>query len=70
MQGKNISVWRGVLAPPTYHHIWLKDDGILYEYRNSWKPINGILASEDQDGLMSKTDKQILDILNKNLHWN
>lgn len=27
-------------------------------------------ATELQSGLMSKTDKQILNLLNENLHWN
>lgn len=67
---KNISVWRGVLAPPTYSHIWIKDDEHIFIYKyGSWRPLYED-ATSDHSGLMSKTDKQILDLLNENLHWN
>lgn len=67
---KNISVWRGTLSPPTYNHIWLKPDGNLYWYKDEiWKKLISE-ATQSSSGLMSKTDKQILDILNENLHWN
>lgn len=67
---KNISVWRGAISPPTYTHIWLKSDGNLYWYQDeSWKKLIAE-ATVESSGLMSKTDKQILDLLNKNLHWN
>lgn len=67
---KNISVWRGVVSPPTYSHVWIKNDNevLIYKY-NKWAPLIED-ATEEQSGLMSKTDKQILDLLNKNLHWN
>ena len=67
---KNISVWRGVLSPPTHTHIWIKDDTNIYIYRErEWQPMFNE-ATQQQSGLMSKTDKQILDTLNENLHWN
>ena len=67
---KNISVWRGVISPPTHSHIWIKDDGVIYHYEDrEWKPLYKN-ATTEKDGLMSKTDKQILDLLNENLHWN
>lgn len=68
---KNISVWRGVVSPPTHSHIWIKDDsGIIYHYKDrEWVQLIDVV-SQESDGLMSKNDKQILDILNKNLHWN
>lgn len=66
---KNISVWRGILSPPTHSHIWIKDDeSVPYEYKDrQWVPM---LASSTQSGLMSKSDKEILDLLNENMHWN
>lgn len=67
---KNISVWRGILSPPTHSHIWIKDDNLIYHYEDrEWQPLYKN-ASKTADGLMSKTDKQILDMLNENLHWN
>lgn len=67
---KNVSVWRGILFPPTHSHIWVKDDESLFIYRNNqWESLIQD-ASLDYSGLMSKSDKQILNILNKNLHWN
>lgn len=37
---KNISVWRGALAPPTYSHIWIKNDTdvLIYKY-GAWRPL-------------------------------
>lgn len=67
---KNISVWRGVLSPPTHHHLWLKDNGELYHYKErQWIPLYET-ASPEKDGFLSKTDKQIINMLNENLHWN
>lgn len=67
---KNISVWRGALAPPTHSHIWIKDNNQILEYKErQWVPLIEN-ATNEKDGLMSKSDKQILDMLNKNLHWN
>ena len=66
---KNISVWRGIVAPPTYNHIWIKDDNTILIYKNNnWRPLIED-ATHEQSGLMSKDDKQILDLLNENLHW-
>lgn len=70
MINKNISVWRGVLSPPTHTHIWIKDDSNIYIYKErQWQPLFDDATSE-HSGFMSKTDKQILDVLNENLHWN
>lgn len=67
---KNVSVWRGVTSPPTHTHIWIKDDSNIYIYRErEWQPLFNN-ADTQQSGFMSKTDKQILDTLNENLHWN
>lgn len=67
---KNVSVWRGVLSPPTHAHIWIKNDRLAYWYQDrQWIPLIDEVTAE-KSGLMSKTDKQILDLLNENLHWN
>lgn len=70
MLNKNVSVWRGALTPPTHSHIWVKDDSNIYVFKyNDWRPL--IEDSSTQvSGLMSKEDKQILNMLNENLHWN
>lgn len=66
---KNVSVWRGILTPPTSTHVWIKNDKEALIYHNGdWVPIVGE-ATEQMSGYMSKTDKQILNMLNKNLHW-
>ena len=54
---KNVSVWRGIIAPPTYSHVWIKDDNqiLVYKY-NEWAPLIED-ATQEQSGLMSKTDK-------------
>ena len=67
---KNISVWRGSLAPPTHTHLWVVDDSTIKIYRNGmWVDLYGE-ATPTKSGLMSASDKQILDELNENLHWN
>lgn len=67
---KNVSVWRGVISPPTHTHVWIKDDSNIYIYKErQWMPLFDN-ATQEHDGFMSKTDKQILDVLNENLHWN
>lgn len=67
---KNISVWRGVLSPPTHTHVWIKDDSNVYIYKErEWQPLFSE-ATHEHSGFMSKTDKEILDTLNENLHWN
>ena len=54
---KNVSVWRGVVAPPTYNHIWIKDDNTILIYKNNaWRPLIED-ATHEQSGLMSKDDK-------------
>ena len=67
---KNVSVWRGALTTPTHSHVWLKDDECLYIYKDrQWVKLYEE-ATHETSGLMSKSDKQILDLLNENLHWN
>ena len=67
---KNVSVWRGSLAPPTHTHIWIVNDSTSKIYRNGMWVDMFDEATEVQSGLMSATDKQILNMLNENLHWN
>lgn len=67
---KNISVWRGILAPPTYSHVWIRSDNEILIYKNNkWQSLFDD-ATTESSGLMSKDDKQILMMLNENLHWN
>lgn len=69
---KNISVWRGILSPPTQNHIWIKDENSLLKFdkeQNKWINLLNVVTY-DSDGLMSKEDKYILDVLNENSKWN
>lgn len=67
---KNVSIWRGILPPPTHSHLWVIDDSNIKIYRNGlWQPIFDDATSE-HSGFMSKSDKVILELLNENLHWN
>ena len=67
---KNVSVWRGSLSPPTHTHIWIVNDSTAKIYRNGmWVDMYGE-ADIEHSGLMSASDKQILNDLNENLHWN
>lgn len=67
---KNVSVWRGILSPPTHTHLWIVNDNTIKIYREGrWVNLYDE-STEVQSGLMSMTDKQILNTLNKNLHWN
>lgn len=50
MINKNISIWRGSIAPPTNYHLWEKEDGGLYVY-----------LDERWQHLVTPTDKIILD---------
>lgn len=67
---KNVSVWRGSLPPPTHFHIWIVDDSTIKIYREGRWVNMFDEATEVTSGLMSYTDKQILNLLNENLHWN
>ena len=67
---KNISVWRGALTPPTHSHLWIKDDKTIKIYREGRWVSMFDEASEEHSGLMSMSDKIILNMLNENLHWN
>lgn len=68
--GKNVSVWRGALSPPTHQHLWVVDDSTIKIYREGmWVNLYDE-ATTEISGLMSYTDKQILDQLNEDLHWN
>lgn len=52
MINKNIQVWRGNETPPTVYHLWLKEDDMLYSYKDSeWTPIS---VPDTYDGLYSK----------------
>lgn len=61
---KNISVWRGNNTPPTEYHLWIKDDNSIWlYYQEQWHNITEYLqlATPEQDGLMSSSDKSKLD---------
>lgn len=66
---KNIAVWRGNSAPPTQYHLWQKGD-VLFHYNGlEWVENKVQIASADQDGLMSKEDKDKLDEISNTLDW-
>lgn len=69
---KNISVWRGILPPPTQYHIWIRDENSLLKFDKDTRRWVNLLenVSYSKDGLMSKEDKYILDVLNENSKWN
>ena len=67
---KNVSVWRGSLTPPTHSHLWVVDDSTIKIYREGMWVNMFDEATPSKSGLMSATDKQILDELSENLHWN
>lgn len=60
---KNISIWRGSNTPPTQYHLWQKGDVLLHHNGLEWVENKVPMASADQDGLMSKKDKDKLDNL-------
>lgn len=59
LMNKNVSVWRGSLAPPTHSHLWVVNNNTI----KRWDPehllwINLLTdATETESGLMSCTDK-------------
>lgn len=60
---KNISVWRGNNTPPTQYHLWQKGDVLLHHNGLEWVENKVLMASSNQNGLMSKEDKNRLDNL-------
>ena len=60
---KNVSIWRGSNTPPTQYHLWQKGDVLLHHDGLRWVENKVPVASADQDGLMSKEDKDKLDNL-------
>lgn len=60
---KNVSIWRGNNTPPTQYHLWQKGD-VLFHYNGlEWVENKVPMASSNQNGLMSKEDKDKLDNL-------
>ena len=60
---KNVSIWRGDTAPPTSNHLWQKGDVLLHYNGLEWVENKVPIASSNQNGLMSKEDKDKLDNL-------
>ena len=60
---KNVSIWRGNNPPPSQYHLWQKDDVLLHYNGLEWVENKVPMSSADQDGLMSKEDKEKLDSL-------
>lgn len=70
---KNISVWRGNNTPPTEYHLWIKDDNSIWlYYQEQWHNITEYLqlATPEQNGLMSSSDKSKLDNIENNAQVN
>ena len=60
---KNVSIWRGDNTPPTQYHLWQKGDVLFHHNGLEWVENKVPMASSDQNGLMSKEDKDKLDNL-------
>lgn len=60
---KNVSIWRGNNTPPTQYHLWQKGDVLLHHNGLEWVENKVPIASSNQNGLMSKEDKDKLDNL-------
>ena len=60
---KNVSIWRGDTTPPTQYHLWQKGDVLFHHNGLEWVENKVPMASSDQNGLMSKEDKDKLDNL-------
>lgn len=60
---KNVSIWRGNNTPPTQYHLWQKGDVLFHHNGLEWVENKVPMASSDQNGLMSKEDKDKLDNL-------
>lgn len=60
---KNVSIWRGSNTPPTQYHLWQRGDVLLHHNGLEWVENKVPMASPNQNGLMSKEDKNRLDNL-------
>lgn len=60
---KNVSIWRGSNTPPTQYHLWQRGDVLLHHNGLEWVENKVPMASPNQNGLMSKEDKDKLDNL-------
>lgn len=60
---KNVSIWRGDNTPPTQYHLWQKGDVLFHHNGLEWVENKVPTASSNQNGLMSKEDKDKLDNL-------
>lgn len=60
---KNVSIWRGDNTPPTQYHLWQKGDVLFHHNGLEWVENKVPMASSNQNGLMSKEDKDKLDNL-------
>ena len=60
---KNVSIWRGDTTPPTQYHLWQKGDVLFHHNGLEWVENKVPMASSNQNGLMSKEDKDKLDNL-------
>ena len=58
---KNVSIWRGNNTPPTQYHLWQKGDALFHHNGLEWVENKIPMASPNQNGLMSKEDKDKLD---------
>ena len=58
---KNVSIWRGDNTPPTQYHLWQKGDVLFHHNGLEWVENKVPMASSNQNGLMSKEDKDKLD---------
>ena len=59
----NISIWRGNNTPPTKFHLWQKNNKLYHFDGIDWIENKVETASYENDGLMSKEDKERLDNL-------
>ena len=59
----NISIWRGSNPPPTQFHLWQKNNKLYHFDGIDWIENKVETASYENDGLMSKEDKERLDNL-------
>lgn len=66
---KHVSIWRGDNTPPTQYHLWQKGDVLFHHNGLEWVENKVPTASSNQNGLMSKEDKDKLDNLINTLDW-
>lgn len=64
---KNISIWRGSQAPPTIHHVWIKENNTIYLHNgNNWDPVIDSDAYETLlDYLQQKESFPKIDVINE-----